>query len=191
MNYQEISLLPKADIELYYFWQRLYQQIHLALVEAKSLHNTSAIGVAFPEYDANKYSLGTKLRLFAENKKSLENMQCEKWLERLRDYIYLSDIKPIPDKLMGYACFIHVKLKGNKEKLARRRAERKKETLRQALTHFENFSEQRSTLPYINITSLTNAQRFRLFIERKIMDHPQTGVYSCYGLSNTTTVPLF
>jgi CRISPR-associated endonuclease Csy4 len=192
MNYyQEITLLPNADINLYFIWQKLYQQIHLALVEKKTADNTSAIGVAFPEYNADRYSLGTKLRLFAEDEKSLEQMHFEKWFNRLSDYVHLSHIKPVPEKLTGHACFKHIKLKGNKEKLARRRAKRKGETLQQALSHFENFEEQRSNLPYINMTSQTNGQRFRLFIEKQAMEQPQTGLYSCYGLSNTTTVPLF
>ena len=192
MNYyQEISLLPNVDINFYFLWQKLYQQIHLALVENKIAGNASAIGVAFPEYNADKYSLGTKLRLFAKDEKSLEQMHFEKWFNRLSDYVHLSHIKPVPEKLAGYACFKHIKLKGNKEKLARRRAKRKGETLQQVLSHFENFEEQRSNLPYINMTSQTNGQRFRLFIKKQAMEQPQTGLYSCYGLSNTTTVPLF
>jgi CRISPR-associated endonuclease Csy4 len=192
MNYyQEITLLPNADINFYFIWQKLYQQIHLALVENKTAGNSSAIGVAFPEYNADKFSLGTKLRLFAEDEKSLEQMHFEKWFNRLGDYVHLSHIKSVPGKLAGHACFKHIKLKGNKEKLAKRRAKRKGETLRQALAHFEDFEEQRSKLPYINMTSQTNGQHFRLFIEKQAMEQPQTGLYSCYGLSNTTTVPLF
>ena len=189
--YQEITLLPQAEISPYFIWQKLYQQIHLALVENKITDKTSAVGVAFPEYNADKYSLGTKLRMFAEDAKSLEQMHFEKWFNRLSDYVHLSHIKPVPEKLAGYACFKHIKLKGNKEKLARRRAKRKGETFQQALLHYENFEEGRSNLPYINMTSQTNGQRFRLFIEKQAMEQPQTGLYSCYGLSNTTTVPLF
>jgi len=189
--YQEISLLPNAEINPYFIWQKLYQQIHLALAENKTAGNTSAIGVAFTEYNADKHFLGTKLRLFSEDEKSLEQMNFEKWFNRLSDYVHLSSIKPVPKKLAGYACFKHIKLKGNKEKLARRRAKRKGETLQQALSHLGNFEEQRSKLPYINMTSLTNGQRFRLFIEKQATEQPQTGLYSCYGLSNTTTVPLF
>lgn len=189
--YQEISLLPNAEINPYFIWQKLYQQIHLALAENKTAGNASATGVSFPEYNADKYSLGTKLRLFSEDEGSLEQMYFEKWLNRLRDYVHLSHIKPVPEKIAGHACFKHIKLKGNKEKLARRRAKRKGETLQQALSHFENFEEQRTKLPYINMTSQTNRQRFRLFIEKQAMDKPQPGLYSCYGLSNVTTVPLF
>jgi len=192
MNYyQQISLLPTPDIGLYFLWQKLYQQIHLALVENKNSDNTSSIGVAFPEYDADHNFLGKKMRLFTEQEQQLKQMKCEKWLARLRDYIHVSEIKPVPEKLMGYACFKHIKLKGNKEKLARRRVRRKGETLQQALAHFKDFEEQRSKLPYINMTSQTNAQRFRLLIEKQEAEQPQAGFYSCYGLSSTTTVPLF
>ncbi|MDI6687431.1 MAG: type I-F CRISPR-associated endoribonuclease Cas6/Csy4 [Desulfobacterales bacterium] len=189
--YQEISLLPNADIGVYFLWQKLYQQIHIALVENKNADNASTIGVGFSEYNADKHSLGTKLQLFAEDEKSLEQLHCERWLNRLSDYVYIGQIKPVPEKLAGHACFKHIKLKGNKEKLARRRAKRKGETLQQALAHFEDFEEQPIKLPYINMSSQTSGQRFRLFIEKQAMEQPQTGLYSCYGLSNTTTVPLF
>jgi CRISPR-associated endonuclease Csy4 len=189
--YRELTLLPQEDVNLYFIWQKLYQQIHIALVENKEGDNTSAIGVSFPEYNADNFFLGTKLRLFAGDEQALEQMQCEKWLNRLKDYVHIYPIKPVPEKLAGHACFKHIKLKGNKEKLARRRAKRKGETLQQALSHLENFEEQGSNLPYINMTSQTNGQRFRLFIEKQTMEQPQTGLYSCYGLSNTTTVPLF
>ncbi|WP_435550579.1 type I-F CRISPR-associated endoribonuclease Cas6/Csy4 [Desulfobacterium sp. N47] len=192
MNYyQEIFLLPNADIGIFFLWQKVYQQIHLALAENKIADNTSPVGVSFTEYNAGKYSLGTKLRLYAEEEKLLEKMQCEKWLNRLKDYVHISPIKSVPEKLAGHACFKHIKLKGNKEKLARRRSKRKGETMQQALAHFEDFEKQQSKLPYINMTSQTNGQRFRLFIEKQVMEVPQTGLYSCYGLSNTTTVPLF
>jgi CRISPR-associated endonuclease Csy4 len=118
-------------------------------------------------------------------------MQCEKWLNRLKDYVHIYPIKSVPEKIVGYACFKHIKLKGNNEKLARRRAKRKGETMQQALSHFEDFEEQQSKLPYINMASQTTGQHFRLFIEKQVMEAPQTGLYSCYGLSNTTTVPLF
>ena len=65
------------------------------------------------------------------------------------------------------------------------------ESLQQALTHFEDLEEHCCKLPYINMTSQTNKQRFHLFIEKQIMEQLQTGLYSCYGMSNTTTVPLF
>jgi len=63
--------------------------------------------------------------------------------------------------------------------------------LEQAIAHYEGFEEQSSNLPYINMISQTNGQRFKLFIEKQEKNGPQVGLYSCYGLSNTSTVPLF
>jgi len=189
--YVEITLLPNLVISLYFIWQKVYQQIHLALVEGKTAENQSAVGVAFPEYDAAEYSLGTKLRLFASDEQTLEQMQCEKWLNRLSDYVHLSGIKPVPEETREHACFRHVKPKGSKEKLARRRAKRTGETLQQALAYFATYEEKRSRLPYINMHSESNGQRFRLFIEKQPMEKQQAGFFSCYGLSSKTTVPLF
>ena len=187
----ELTLLPNLEIPLHFIWQKLYQQIHLALAENKNEENVSRVGVSFPEYHAGEFLLGTKLRLFAEDEQSLRDMNCEKWLSRLRDYVHVKPIAAVPEKIISHACFRHVKMKGSKEKLARRRAKRKGETLQQALAHFADYVEPRSKLPFINMASQTNGQHFRLFIEKQAMVQPQAGSFSCYGLSNTTTVPLF
>jgi len=189
--YREISLLPNADIALNFIWKKLYQQIHLALAENKIAENASRVGISFPEYNANEFLLGTKLRLFAADEQTLKDLQCEKWLERLLDYVHVSGIKPVPENVTEYACFRHIKMKGSKEKLARRRAKRKGETMQQALAHFADYKEPQSKLPYINMISQTNGQHFRLFIEKQSMTQPQSGYFSCYGLSHTVTVPLF
>ena len=189
--YQELVLLPHEDVDLYFIWHKLFQQIHIALAANKTIDDKSQIGVGFFEYHAQNFCLGKRLHLFAENEKLLEQMNCEKWLNRLRDYVHIQSIKPVPDKLDGYACFRHIKLKGNKGKLARRRAKRKRETLEQAMAYYEGFEEQSSNLPYINMISQTNGQRFKLLIEKQEKNEPHMGLYSCYGLSNSATVPIF
>ncbi|MEW6076473.1 MAG: type I-F CRISPR-associated endoribonuclease Cas6/Csy4 [Thermodesulfobacteriota bacterium] len=189
--YQEISLLHRADIGLYDFWQKLYQQIHLALVECKGESDKSTIGVSFPEYDATHFMLGCRLRLFAPEKSALEQLQCEKWLSRLKDYLHCGEIEPVPETIAEHACFCQVKPKGSKEKLAKRWAKRHGEEFEKALTYYDAYEEERSRLPYINMGSLTNGCHFRLFIEKREKETAQAGVFSCYGLSPTTTVPLF
>ncbi len=189
--YQEISLLHRANIGLYDFWQKLYQQIHLALVENNVDKHASAIGVSFPEYDAGHYLLGTKLRLFALEKPVLEQLQCEKWLSRLKDYLQCGKISSVPEVVVSHANFRQVKPKGSKEKLARRWAKRKRESFEKALAHYDNYNERRCRLPYINMISQSNGHHFRMFIKKQEMELPREGLFSCYGLSNTTTVPLF
>jgi CRISPR-associated endonuclease Csy4 len=192
MNYfQDITLLPDAEIGSYFLWHKVFQRIHLALAKNKKTNNQSLIGIDFPGYAADKNSLGAKLRLIAENAEPLKQMRCEKWLTPFKDYVHIRSIKPVPENISGYACFKNIKPKSNKEKLARRRAKRKGESFREALAHYDDFLEQRSKLPYINMISQTNGHRFRLFIEKQEMREPQAGLFSCYGLSNRTTVPLF
>jgi len=192
MNYfQDITLLPDAEITTYFLWHKVFQQIHLALAKIKNTNNPSLIGVDFPGYAVVKNSLGETLRLISKNKDLLKQMQCEKWLAPLKDYVHIRSIRPVPERVSGYACFKNVKPKSNKEKLARRRAKRKGESFQVALAHYDDFEEQQSKLPYINMISQTNKHHFRLFIEKQEMKEPQAGRFSCYGLSNQTTVPIF
>lgn len=187
----ELILLPNLEIPIHFIWQKLYQQIHLALTDNKAGDNISQIGVSLPEYSANDFLIGKTLRLFAEDEQILKDMQCGKWLDRLQDYVHMKSITPVPENVTGHACFKHVKMAGNGAKLARRRAKRHDESYEQALAHFTGYKEQRTKLPYINMTSLSNDQRFRLFLEKEVKEESQRGFFSCYGLSNTTTVPLF
>lgn len=189
--YQEILLLPTNEIGMYALWEKIFQQVHLALVKNKRADNTSVIGISFPEYDVEEHSLGKKLRLFAKNEEDLNHLHFEKCLSYFKDYLYLGSIQNVPLTLKGYACFKHVKLNGSKEKLARRRAKRTGEAIDQALRYFKNFEEQHSKLPYIQMHSLSNGHRFRLFIEQHLLETPSEGSFSCYGLSGQSTVPLF
>ncbi len=186
-----MSLLQNADISSYFVWQQLFKQIHLALVKWKVGDNSSNIGVSFPEYNANSFKLGTKLRIFSEDERALENMNCENLLNRLSDYVYVGLVAEVPKQITNHACFRHVKMKGNKEKLARRRAKRSGKTFEQVVLDYKDFKEQHIDLPFINMVSATNGHRFKLFIEKQEKREPCKGSYSCYGLSSSTTVPLF
>ena len=195
-NYIDLTLIPDLETPLYYLWEKVFPQIHLALVENKLGENTSAVGVAFPEYDADEFLLGTSLRLFAKDAQELERLQLERWLNLLSDYMQIGAIASVPEQVDGYACFNSVKPKGSREKLARRRVKRTGETLQQALAYFENYEEERSRLPFIHMQSESNGHRFRLFVDRKIVKQEQVGMFNCYGLSsrnpdNQATVPWF
>ena len=189
--YQDITLLSEEEIPQHFLWQKLFQQIHIALAENKGADGSSAIGVAFPEYDAAEFSLGTKLRLFAQSEQELVQFQCEKWLERLSDYVRIGEIRAVPEHVSGYACFSQVKPKGSRENLARRRARRTGESYKEALKHFEGYQQEISRLPFIHMQSVSNGHKFKLFIQQKITAHPIQGPYSCYGLSGRSTVPIF
>jgi len=195
MNYyQDITLLPDAEIGPHFLWQKFYQQIHLAFVEMKDEAEKVSVGISFPEYfyvDSDKKSLGKKLRIFSPEKNQLENLDIRKWLSRLSDYVHVTSIREVPEKISAYACFSRVQVKSNVERLARRKAQHEKINLEEAMKKLEKVERETSSLPFIHLRSLSGGQDFRLFIKKTVMDKPVEGSFSLYGLSSTATVPDF
>ncbi len=85
-HYQDITLLPDADIGQHFVWEKVYQQIHLGLVEMQDESGKLPIGIALPGYNADKHQLGNKLRLLAETEAQLVSFNAQQWLSRLSDY---------------------------------------------------------------------------------------------------------
>ncbi len=206
--YIELSLLPDPtnDINLYFIWQKLYQQLHLAFVEVKNDKDKINIGVSFPEYKEKQGGLGKKCRLFAQDKQALEVLNLNQWLDRLDDYIHIKKIKAIdPKKVKGYAVFRRIHEKASIEKLAYRRAERLtkkgiKTSYQQALDFFMQEERPQSQqeiekLPYINMKSLSSQHQHALFINyEKVKKPTMLSLFSTYGLSSAkeqSSVPLF
>jgi len=201
--YIEITLLTDEEVHLGFLWQKLYQQIHLALVELKTEENRSHIAVSFPQYGNKEFPLGNKLRLLSETQEQLIQLNVQQWLDRLTDYIHCTSIKKVPSSVSQFACFKRRQFDTNINRLARRRVKRKKNTLEEALKYYAGFTDKESNLPFINILSLssgkennvTDNKKFRLFIEKEIKKSPLHGDFTCYGLSNRdkkqSTVPIF
>jgi CRISPR-associated endonuclease Csy4 len=191
-HYQDITLLPDPETPLYFVWEKIYQQLHLALVEIKDPNNKVQVGVAFPQYDEQQHQLGCKLRVFAPSCELLEKLNINQWLSRLSDYVHISSIKNVPEKVERYVMFKRVQLKTNNARLARRKAKREGISQQQALAHFQSHYEKTSRLPYIQIKSCRTEQRYRLLITRVETgsSHIAEG-FSCYGLSATSSVPVF
>ncbi len=194
--YIDITLLSDAEANLGFLWQKVYQQLHLALVENKTPDNYSEIAISIPEYGDKQFPLGTKLRLFAQNQARLEKFDIGKWLNRLTDYTHVTSIKEVPDLVTQYARFKRKQFDTNSERLARRRAKRKGELLEEALKYYENFTDKETDLPFINVKSFGGGEQFRLFIERDIIEKLEIGKFNCYGLSKQEnseagTIPWF
>ncbi len=191
--YIEITLLPSADISSYFLWEKIYQQLHLVLVEAQGSNNTVKVGVSFPEYDASQYQLGHKLRLFAQSGEVLENLNVNKWLSRLSDYLHITSIRDVPEKVEGYVFFKRIQLKSNNDRLARRKAKRKNISYEQAKAHYDGRKEQYSRAPFIRIKSHSSDKRYRLIIARVDADSGAQidDGFSTYGLSARSAVPVF
>lgn len=191
--YQDITLLPDSETDVYFLWQKVYQQLHLGLVEVKDESNQVTLGLSWPhyQYSSSRKHLGNKLRVFAQNEKELHDLNIDKWLARLRDYVHITQIRSVPENIVEYACFKRVNVKSNKERLARRKAKREGISFDKALEQLSMMEEKRVDFPYIKLKSLSHGEFFPLFIQRKIVGDSYSGKWSCYGLSARATVPLF
>ena len=204
--YQEITLLPDLMLEqkddkkpgIYFLWQKIFQQIHFALVNIKNAENKVSVGISFPDYvisaNPSENQLGSRLRLFAETSEELEKLNIEKYLARFSDYVHIIKPRLIPqNRIQGYAVFSRWSVDLNPERLARRYAKRNNISFEEALDHYKNFKEKDKP-PYIQLKSLSGKRDFRLYISKKVVDQPQSGLFTCYGLSlsdSYATVPLF
>jgi CRISPR-associated endonuclease Csy4 len=194
MNYYvEITLLPNFDIDLFGLWSKTFQQIHLGLVEMQDDKGQVPIGISFPEYViGEKYSvLGSKCRLFAQDETTLARFDAAKWLCRLSDYAHCTSIRPVPEKLKGYATYQRRQPKIGKERLARRYAVRHNLSYEKALQHYDEMTHQSISTPFIRLMSLSSDQTFCLWIKKTLVSEPSGTTYSTYGLSAKATVPEF
>lgn len=201
--YQEITLIDQAEISPYFIWSKLYTQLHIALAEIKDTENKVNIGVSFPQYifeektesQKAKVNLGKKLRLFAESENDLKQLDFQKWLDRLTDYVHITSIREVPKTVSGYAIYKRKQVKTNAQRLARHRVKRGDIGFDEALARYSNVVTT-TALPYIEMKSLSNSttedeRRFKLFIEKQSAEKSETQVFSTYGLSSVSSVPEF
>ncbi|MFA0180906.1 type I-F CRISPR-associated endoribonuclease Cas6/Csy4 (plasmid) [Vibrio cyclitrophicus] len=197
MNYyQEITLLPDAEISLGFIWQNVFQQVHIALVDNKVAANQSAIAVGFPEYGKPDFPLGTKLRLFSKEQSKLETLAIEQRLSRLEDYVHIKGVKVVPDEA-NYVSFTRKQVKSPEriERDMQKKAElwsaKSGMSLQECLVELEKTKPTSfSSLPFIYLHSQQTKQRspdkcskFPLFIEMNDIGIKQEGYFDCYGLN--------
>ena len=194
MNYyQDLSLLAQEEINIHFLWSKIFQQIHLGLVEMQDEQGRVPIGLSFPEYiTGQKYSLlGGKLRLLAKDEATLRQFNATKWLSRLSDYVHCTSIRPVPEKLIGHAIYQREQPKTNKERLARRYAKRHDVDYDAALKCYSEMAHQSITTPFIRLKSLSGGNEFCLWIKKTVVTEPSGMAFSSYGLSPVSTVPEF
>ena len=211
--YLEMTLLPNSDFNLFTLWSSLFEKIHLGLVEIQDDQGRVPIGISFPEYVAGKkYSvLGGKCRLFAHDEATLMRFDAQRCLENLKDYVHCTSIRPIPEKLSGYAIYQRLQPKTNQARLARRYARRHDMDFETAFTSTMQLLEDKApfeatykmafrycdlldktvSTPFIRLKSLSNQNLFCLWIKKTDVLVSSGTHFSSYGLSANSTVPEF
>lgn len=191
--YQELTLIPDAELSLHFIWSKLYTQLHLALVEKQYQQEQVSIGVSFPGYEQTERGvfLGKKLRLFAEDEATLQQLDLSKWLACLSDYVHYTGIRAVPARASSFAMYQRYQPKSNVERLARRYAKRHDVTIEQALAGYRKYKEERSHLPFICLKSLSTEHHFKLFITKQTVSQLINKGFNTYGLSSISSVPEF
>ena len=191
--YQEITLLPNPEVGLNFLWSKVFQQIHLGLVEMQDERKRAPIGVGFPKYrvEEKRFTLGDKCRLFAADEDMLQRFDTQKRLARLNDYVHCTGVRPVPANISGHAVYRRVQLKTNPQRLARRYAKRHGIGLDEALLCYKGMEPVSIRTPFIRLKSLSSGEAFCLWIDKVAASEASAGSFSCYGLSATGTVPEF
>ncbi|MBN2647120.1 MAG: type I-F CRISPR-associated endoribonuclease Cas6/Csy4 [Thiotrichales bacterium] len=212
-HYIELTLLPNTDINAFTLWSKTYQQLHLGLVEVQDANKQVPIGLSFPEYHmGEKFDvLGSKLRLFSKEEATLAKFDATKWLSPLSDYVHCTGIRPVPEKLKGYANYRRIQPKTGKERLARRYAKRHNMNFETAfntplelsvksdnklgyekkMLRYAELPEPNITLPFIHLKSLSSGEDFCLWIQKTEASELMEATFTRYGLSPKATVPEF
>jgi len=209
--YIDITLLPDADIGVGFLWEKLYQQLHLALVENKISKHESATALSFPKYGDKLFPLGDKLRLFSQSEEQLQQLDLGKWLNRLTDYTHHTSIREVPSNINKFVCFKRKQFKSVAKMKAdiERRALYQSQKINRPIADIRRDLMMRGydgkcTLPFVYMRSLfmdentvpSSRNKFRLFIEKENAQQAQVGKFTCYGLSSRdlskqATVPWF
>lgn len=182
-HYIDIRVLADPEFTASQLMNALFAKLHRALGQLAN----GDIGISFPEVGKN---LGECLRLHGTTT-ALAKLEQTCWLKGLRDYTAISPCKTVPPDAK-FRTVRRVQYKSNAERLRRRSIRKGWLTETEAKTKILASAEQRSTLPFLQIKSLSNGQMFFVFVEHgPLQNTPTAGHFSSYGLSGVATIPWF
>jgi len=185
-HFIDIRLLPDPEFAQAHLLGALYAKLHRALVQL----DANNIGVSFPQYRLQPRNLGEVLRLHG-TEIALQRLLATDWLRGMRDHTELASIAAVPSGV-EHRRLQRRQFKTNVERLRRRRARRKSETMEQAKEAIPDEVEQQPDLPYVRLRSGSTAQAFCLFLAlSKPQAEAMEGEFNAYGLSSSATVPWF
>jgi CRISPR-associated endonuclease Csy4 len=182
-HYIEIRLKPDPEFSASVLMNALFAKLHQALAEK----GNAQVGISFPKVDKH---LGDTLRLHS-TQEALQQLRLSHWMQGLRDYAVMSNIRPIP-LLCQYRNVKRIQVKSSPTRLLRRSVKKGWISEEEAEQRLSKSKERRLKDPFIQLKSQSTGQIFRLFIRHgPLRDYPTGGVFSTYGLSHQATIPWF
>jgi len=183
--YQEIHLKKIEDIAPDFLLSKAYDELHMTFV-AIAPDGNCPFGIGFPEYDAMQMNLGMTLQIFSDSREMFDLLALSKRFRKYRDYLSISEVKetPTPRAYVSFSRFHR-----DSPAKIRRYAKRHQLTFEKAKSMFH--LSKLKKLPYVFIDSQSTGMRFPLCIQMKEHETPIEGCFGNYGLSSTTTVPVW
>lgn len=181
--FMDIRVLPDPEFGEEMLMAALFAKLHRAL----GASGRGDIGVSFPEFSIKP---GPLLRLHGEES-ALSELEETLWRKGLNDYCQSGRVMPVPE-IKGWRCVSRVQVKSSPERLMRRSVKKGWLTQDEADARLLTMREQSTTLPWLNMKSLSNGQMFPLFVcHGELRGLRVSGKFSSYGLSNVATIPWF
>lgn len=187
-QYIELTILHDNFVASSKILEAVYSKLHTKFSSLRTDDNTQPVGVSFPRYDISR-GLGDKIRLFASDD-ILISLNLATALEELEKYVHISDVLPVPAKV-SHGHYRRVQVQSNMIRVARRKAKREGITLEEATERLSQFEETHTSLPFVYMGSKSTSQSFKLFVYCERVKDKAVGAFSTYGLSASSTVPIF
>ncbi len=185
-HYIELHLRLDPEVAPTHLLAALYTRLHRAL----AAQGTTSIAVSFPDYSAERHTLGERLRLHG-SESDLQPWATGEWLGSVRDHVNATPLLPVPADTQ-HRTLRRVQVKSSPERLRRRLMKRHSLTQEQASERIPDSLARTTPLPYVQLASTSTAQQFRLFLALgAAQEAAQTGCFNAYGLSTTATIPWF
>lgn len=182
-HYIEIRILPDPEFSPEMLMTALFAKLHRVLGSV----GQGRIGVSFP---AAKNTPGDRVRVHG-CLAALSELEAVSWRKGLSDHIDYSGILPVPETTQ-YRTVSRVQCKSSAERLRRRSVKKGWLSVDEAKMRIPDAHEQRLSLPFIRLKSLSSSQQFLLFIKQgPLVAEAVPGRFSAYGLSGQATVPWF
>jgi CRISPR-associated endonuclease Csy4 len=184
--YIELQLLPDPEFPAAMLMNALFAKLHRGLVA----NGAGRIGISFPDVDKKAGKFGNRLRLHGQAS-DLEMQMASNWLQGMRDHISLMAMQPVPENAK-HRIVRRVQAQSSPERLRRRIIKRKGLSADEARQAIPDSTAVRLNLPYLEVSSHSTQQKFRLFIEHlPLQTTSSQGTFSAYGLSNDASIPWF
>lgn len=184
-------------------YQKLHQVISKQVSKIKAdpafINNPASphFAIAFPHYNETKRHLGRKIRVFSNDQKALKALNFYNSLGSLAEKVKVYSVNHVPDGVTEYANYFRVRVKNNKERLARRKAKRENSSFSEAVKALGDFEPRRTKSPYLEIKSSSNKQYFRMPIGCRYLSAAEALSYlenkamSSYGFGVDVFLPVF